>query len=436
MSGQPPMPHAPVLNPQKVTHVKNRHLACPLAAALALALAGCGMLPGGGGQTKTVNIWLMRDSVSEDFLTRFTEAYEDEHDDIELKVTIQDWTGIGKKVTEAIEGSGGPDVIEVGNTQVAQYADTEKLFDLTLESVRDLGSEDWVPGLAEPGSIGGSQYGIPWYAANRIVIYNKDLFSAAGIDAPPATRAEWLSDTEKLNRDGNQGIYLAGQDWYTLAGFIWDEGGELAVDKGGEWTGALESPAARRGMAYYKELQSLGSGPKNADEQNPPQADVFAKGDVAQLIATPSAVAAILKANPGLKDKLGYFPIPGGKAGQPCAVFTGGSDLIIPENAPERTAAIDVVKALAGEKWQSELARTMGYVPNKKSLASVVANQEATAVMAKGAVRGRATPNSPQWASVEGDNPIKPYMTAVLMGEDPLKAAEEASAAITDTLAE
>ncbi|MEV4429836.1 extracellular solute-binding protein [Streptomyces sp. R-07] len=416
--------------------MKNRHLACPLAAATALALAGCGMLPGGDGGTKTVNIWLMRDSVSEDFLTRFTEAYEKEHDGVELKFTIQEWTGIGKKVTEAIQGSGGPDVIEVGNTQVAQYADTEKLFDLTLESVRDLGSEDWLPGLAEPGSIAGTQYGIPWYAANRIVIYNKDLFADAGIDKPPATRAQWLDDTEKLNQDGSQGIYLAGQDWYTLAGFIWDEGGELAVDKGGQWTGALDSPAARRGMAFYKELQALGSGPKNADEQTPPQADVFAKGDVAQLIATPSAVAAVLKANPDLKDKLGYFPIPGKKAGQPCAVFTGGSDLIIPENAPRRGAALDVVKALAGEKWQSELARAMGYVPNKKGLASVVAGQEATAVMAKGAARGRATPNSPQWADVEADNPIKPYMTAVLQGEDPVKAARDASAAITDSLAE
>ncbi|MEW1695318.1 extracellular solute-binding protein [Streptomyces sp. NPDC093249] len=416
--------------------MKNRHLACPLAAATALALAGCGILPGAGGGTKTVNIWLMRDSVSEDFLNRFTKAYEEEHDGVELKVTVQEWTGIGKKVTEAIQGSGGPDVIEVGNTQVAQYADTEKLFDLTLESVRDLGSEDWLPGLAEPGSINGSQYGIPWYAANRIVIYNKDLFADAGIDKPPATRAEWLKNTEKLNHEGSQGIYLAGQDWYTLAGFIWDEGGELAVDKGGEWTGALESPAARRGMAFYKELQSLGSGPKNADEQTPPQADVFAKGDVAQLIATPSAVAAILKANPGLKDKLGYFPIPGQKADQPCVVFTGGSDLIIPENAPQRAAALEVVKALAGEKWQSELARAMGYVPNKKGLASVVANQEATAVMAKAAARGRATPNSPQWANVEGDNPIKPYMTAVLQGEDPAKAAKRASEAITETLAE
>ncbi|WP_328941139.1 extracellular solute-binding protein [Streptomyces sp. NBC_00250] len=416
--------------------MKNRHLACPLAAATALALAGCGMLPGGGGGTKTVNIWLMRDSASEDFLTRFTEAYEEEHDGVELQITIQDWTGIGKKVTEAIQGSGGPDVIEVGNTQVAQYADTEKLFDLTLESVRDLGSEDWLPGLAEPGSIGGAQYGIPWYAANRIVIYNKDLFADAGIDKPPATRAEWLADTEKLNSKGSQGIYLAGQDWYTLAGFIWDEGGELATDRGGEWTGALHSPAAQRGMAYYKELQSLGSGPKDADEQNPPQAEVFAKGDVAQLVAVPNTIATILKANPGLKDKLGYFPVPGSKPGQPCAVFTGGSDLIIPENAPQRGAALEVVKELAGEKWQSELARAMGYVPNKKGLASVVAGQEATAVMAKGAVRGRATPNSPQWADVEADNPIKPYMTAVLQGEDPSKAAKKASAAITDTLAE
>ncbi|MEU5921442.1 extracellular solute-binding protein [Streptomyces sp. NPDC004288] len=416
--------------------MKNRHLACPLAAATALALAGCGMLPGGGGGTKTVHVWLMRDSVSEDFLTRFTEAYEKEHDGVELEFTVQEWTGIGKKVTEAIQGSGGPDVIEVGNTQVAQYADTDKLFDLTLESVRDLGREDWLPGLAEPGSISGSQYGIPWYAANRIVIYNKELFDEAGVDKPPATRAEWLDDTEKLNKNGSQGIYLAGQDWYTLSGFIWDEGGELAVDRGGQWTGALDSPAARRGMAFYKELQALGSGPKNADEQTPPQADVFAKGDVAQLIATPSAVAAILKANPDLKDKLGYFPIPGKKAGQPCAVFTGGSDLIIPENAPQRGAALDVVKALAGEKWQSELARAMGYVPNKKGLASVVAGQEATAVMAKGAARGRATPNSPQWANVEADNPIKPYMTAVLQGEDPVKAAKDASEAITDTLAE
>ncbi|GAA2500111.1 extracellular solute-binding protein [Streptomyces gobitricini] len=423
-----------------MTYVKKRLPAwtCALVAVAVPNLAGCGVLPGGDGAegTRTVSVWLMKGSVSDDFLERFTTAYEKDHPGVALDVTFQEWTGIGKKVTAALESEDAPDVIEVGNTQVAQYAETELLHDLTLESVRDLGYEEWLPGLAEPGKVRGAQYGIPWYAANRVVIYNKDLFERAGIDSPPRTREQWLEDTEKLDEGpgGTQGIYLAGQDWYTLAGFVWDEGGELAVEKDGKWTGALDSPAALRGMAVYKELQALGEGPRNADEENPPQADVFAGGDVAQIIAPPSAAAAVQERNPALKDKLGFFPIPGRTADKPCAVFTGGSDLIIPRNSGDRDAAMGVVAALAGEKWQTDLARTMNYVPNKSTLAAAVRGQEATAAMAAGAARGRATPNSPEWAAVEAANPIKPYMTAVLEGESPQREAKAASARITAIL--
>ncbi|CAL9315307.1 MULTISPECIES: extracellular solute-binding protein [unclassified Streptomyces] len=414
--------------------MKKRLLACPTAIISSLALAGCGLVPGQDGGTRTVTVWLMKGSASDEFLKRFTTTYEQENPGVRLEIVIQEWTGIGKKVTAALASEDAPDVIEVGNTQVAQYAETDLLYDLTLESVRDLGREEWLPGLAEPGSIDGSQFGIPWYAANRVVIYRKDLFQRAGVEEPPKTREQWIEDIEKINGTGAQGIYLAGQDWYTLSGFIWDEGGELAVEKNGEWTGALHTPAALKGMEFYQTLQSLGSGPKDADEENPPQAEVFAKGDVAQIIATPGAAAAIQEHNPSMASRLGFFPIPGKTAGRPGAVFTGGSDLVVPVNAGERAAAIDVVSALAGEEWQTDLARTMHYVPNKTSLASVVEGDEATAAMAAGAARGRATPNSPKWADVEADNPIKPYMTAVLRGEDPETAARRASQAITEAL--
>ncbi|MFD5032335.1 extracellular solute-binding protein [Streptomyces sp. NPDC058220] len=414
--------------------MKNRCLACSVALVSSVALGGCGMLPGGGVNSTTVTVWLMKDSVSADFLDRFVSDYEAEHSSIELDIKIQEWTGIGQKVLGALDSEDAPDVIEVGNTQVAQYAESRNLRDLTLESVRDLGSEDWLPGLAQPGTINGAQFGIPWYAANRIVIYNKDLFALAGVEKPPKTREQWLDDTAKLNQGGNQGIYLAGQDWYTLAGFIWDEDGELAVEAGGDWQGAIDSPAALRGMDFYKDLQSLGNGPKNSDEAKPPQADIFAKGDVAQIIATPSSARIIEEKNPELKGKLGFFPIPGKTAAKPGAVFTGGSDLIVPKNSSHHSAAVDVVKALASEKWQTDLARTMSYVPNKASLAGVIRGDASTAAMAEGAAQGRATPNSPQWASVEADNPIKPYMTAVLQGQDPEAAAKAASELITAEL--
>ncbi|MER5687003.1 extracellular solute-binding protein [Streptomyces sp. NPDC002205] len=416
--------------------MKNRVLIGAVALVSTVVLGGCGYLPGSGGSgDQKVTIWLMKDSVSADFLDRFTKSYEDEHPTIELEFKIQRWSGIGPKVTAALKGEDTPDVIEVGNTQIAQYAESGGLRDLTLESMRDLGSEDWLPGLADPGSIEGIQYGIPWYAANRVVIYNKDFFEQAGIKNPPKTRQEWIEDSRVLNRKGNQGMYLAGQNWYVLAGFIWDEGGELADDNGGEWEGALDTPAALKGMAFYKELQSYGKGPKDADEEKPPQTDVFAEGDVAQIISVPGSAKLIEQKNPELKGKLGYFPIPGKTAKNPGSVFTGGSDLIVPEKAAERSAGIDVITALAGEKWQEDLARTMSYVPNKATLAHVIEGQEGTVAMAEGARRGRATPSSPQWAAVEAANPIKPYMTAVLQGGDPLKEAKSASERITAQLA-
>lgn len=417
--------------------MKTRPLAgsVALAAAVALTATACGGSgdPKASGGPEKVTVWIMKDSVTDAFLDRFRTGFEAEHEDIDLDIQIQEWDGIGEKVTAALASKDAPDVIEVGNTQIAQYAASGGVRDLS-DRTAELNGADWLPGLAEPGKVDGKQYGIPWYAANRVVIYHKDLFARAGVTTPPKTQAEWLAVTAKLNRGRTQGIYLPGQNWYTLSGFIWEEGGDLAVKDGSAWKGALDTSQARAGMDFYRQLQALGKGPKDSDEAKPPQAEVFAKGEVAQIIAVPGGAKIVEEINPALKGKLGFFPIPGKTAGKPGAVFTGGSDLIVPAASTHPDAAYEVVKALAGEKWQTDMARTMSYVPNRTSLARVIQDDAGTAAMAAGAAQGRATPNSPQWAAVEATNPIKQYMTAVLTGTDPAQAAATASQSITKTL--
>ncbi|MFB7274409.1 extracellular solute-binding protein [Streptomyces sp. NPDC056244] len=413
--------------------MKIRFIAGSAALAAALALSACSSSPGAGAGPERLTVWIMKDSVTEDFLSRFTEDFERQHKDIALDIQIQEWDGIGEKVTAALASTDAPDVIEVGNTQVAQYAASGGVKDLT-DRTEELSGKDWLPGLAGPGKIDGKQYGIPWYAANRVVLYHKDHFAKAGITTPPATQDAWLADTAKLNKGGIQGIYLPGQNWYTLAGFIWDEGGDLATRSGGQWKGTLDTPGALAGMDFYRRLQALGKGPKDSDEAKPPQAEVFAKGDVAQIISVPGGAKIIEETNPALKGKIGFFPVPGRTADRPGAVFTGGSDLIVPEASAHQDAAYEVIKALTGDTWQIDMAKTMSYVPNRTSLAGAVAGSESTAAMAAGAAQGRATPNSPQWAAVEATNPIKQYMTAVLTGTDPVKAAKDASDSITRTL--
>lgn len=415
--------------------MKYRLLAGGSALVLAAVLSACGSSgdssdASGDGRT-SIDVWLMRDSVSAQFQKEFVQGFEKAHPDIRARVQIQEWDGIGEKITAALASNDAPDVIESGNTQVAQFAQSGGLLDLS-DKVDELNGKDWLKGLAEPGAYEGKQYGIPYYAANRVVIYRTDLFEKAGIDAKTIkTRDQWIAATEKLNKGGEQGIYLPGQTWYALAGFVWDEGGDLATESGEKWKGALDTPEARRGMEFYKKLEALGKGPKDADEADPPQADVMAQGKVAQVISTPGGANVVIEKNPDLKGKLGFFPIPGKTADTPGAVFTGGSDLVIPTASGKQEAALTFIKELTGDAWQKKLAVAMSYVPNRTTLASAVAADPGAAAMAVGAANGHATPNTPSWAAVEAENPIKDYMTAVLTGGDPAKEAAKASADIT-----
>ncbi|RII20398.1 putative arabinose-binding protein precursor [Streptomyces sp. YIM 130001] len=415
--------------------MKLRLLAWVSVCVAIAGLSACGSSSSSGGAEggrTTIDVWLMRDSVSAEFQNEFVKGFEAAHPDIKVKIQIQEWDGIGEKVTAALASKDAPDVIEAGNTQVAQFAASGGLTDLS-DAVDELGGKQWLKGLAEPGSYQGKQYGIPYYAANRVVVYRTDLFEKAGIDpADIKSRAQWTDATAKLNKGKTQGIYLPGQMWYALAGFIWDEGGDLATESGGTWKGSLDTPEAVRGMEFYKELQALGKGPKDSDEDDPPQADVMAKGDVAQIISTPGGAQVITEANPELKGRLGFFPIPGKSASKPGAVFTGGSDLIVPAASAHPNAARSFVKALTGDKWQKKLAVAMSYVPNKTTLASAVADDPGAAAMAVGAARNsHATPNTPAWAAVEAENPIKDYMTAVITGGATETEAAKASEAIT-----
>ncbi|MCT2591487.1 extracellular solute-binding protein [Streptomyces sp. N2-109] len=416
---------------RRAHRTSRRLLALAVATAL---LSGCGGISDADDETRTLDVWLMKGSLTDSFTNSFVQDFETRNPGVQVEITVQEWPGINKKVSKALKSGDGPDVIEAGNTQLAEYVDSGGVRNFTT-SVIDLDGDNWIPGLKESGQIDGYQFGIPFYAANRVVIYRTDMFEEAGITSPPKNRAEWLKDTAELDAaEGRQGIYLPGQNWYVLAGFVWDEGGELATELSGQWTGSLDTPAARRGMEFFEKLHALSDARSDADESKPNELDVFAKGDIAQLIATPGSAKLITDANPTLQGKLGFFPVPGKKSGEPGAVFTGGSVLIMPEKSDRKDEGYEFVKLLTGDAWQKRLAQTMSYVPNKSTLAGALKDEPGAAAMAEAAANGHATPASPHWGNLEADNPVKEFQTAVLNGADPKEAARTATDKITRLL--
>ena len=411
------------------------------AAAIALATAGCAGTGGGssddGGGDKTLTVWLMNGSAPETLTDALNKEFEAANDGVTVKYEVQEWNGIQDKLTAALASQDPPDVIELGNTQAPSFANDKVLTDLSGD-LDSLNGDQWLPSLKASGEWDGKQVAAPFYAANRVVLYRTDMFQQAGIAAPPTSRAEWLDAITKLKaKFGSdpqfQPLYLPGQNWYALLSFIYDEGGDIAKQDGTAFKATVNSPEAKAGLEFYKQLVDTSgtTAPKDNDEQNPEQAGIYGQGKVAMMIALPWELATAAKDNPDIQKNSSAFPIPSKTAGKTAPVFQGGSNLAIPLNSKNPDLAKKYLQLLLSDKYQSQLAEA-GMVPGASTDLSPLEANPVSKAMAESSKDGKAAPATPTWATVEaGQNPLKDMLTAYLTGAKDLDTAtNDANAAL------
>jgi N,N'-diacetylchitobiose transport system substrate-binding protein len=426
--------------------VRHRHLIAGGIAAALLAVPACGNddsstnTAAGQPESKQITVWLMNGSAPPAVIDNVNKQFTADHPGTTVKVQLQEWDGIQEKTTTALAGNNPPDVLEIGNTLVTKYADSGGLADLT-DKKADLGGDSWLKGLEEAGTLDGKLYGVPYYAGDRAVIYRKDLFAKAGITAPPTDRASFAAAADKLQKTFGadkkfSAFYFPGQYWYAALPFVWDEGGDLAVQEGGQWKGALDSPAAQAGLSFLKDMVTKYSkAPVAGNENDNDLAVPVGEGKAAMGIDPGWKVGVILKAHPELKGKIGVFPIPGKSAGKSAPVFLGGSNVAVAAKSKAPELAYGWLKILTGSKIQSELAVKGGVIPNSTALLSLHSTDPILSVFDAAAKNSKFTPATPNWANVESSTTLQDMLVSIFSGKASVaEATAKASEAITKTL--
>src|SRR3954447_5880868 len=259
-----------------------------LCLVVVLAAAVAASTPGATKKTTANNItvWLQVDAQSgwPDIVAAANQQFQSDHPGSKVTVQYQNWGDHLQKFDATLAGGGGPDVIEMGNTEMTKYM-AAGAFSALDKSQFDNASS-WLKGLAASGAFGGKTYGVPYYAGSRVVTYRSDLFKSAGIKKLPATTAEYAADAKKLiaknSKKGFSPVYIAGTDWYVAMGFVFDYGGGIAQQISGKWKGLLDSPRSIAGLAAYKAFFNATSrASKTTDETHPNPYDVYAQGQAA-----------------------------------------------------------------------------------------------------------------------------------------------------------
>ena len=423
--------------------------AAVVGATVALFAAACGSGgnspesasgDSGNTQAKDITVWLMNGSAPDAVIKRVNAQFNQAHPNTQVKIQIQQWDGIQEKTTTALAGNNPPDVLEIGSTLVSKFADSGGLEDLSSKKA-DLGGDTWLQGLTDAGTLDGKLYGIPYYAGDRAVLYRKDMLAKAGITTLPSDRAGFVATMAKLQaKYGSDkqfsALYFPGQYWYAALPFIWDEGGEVAVQDNGQWKGALDSPQSQAGLSALKDIVTKYSkAPVNGNENDNDPAVPLGEGKAGMIIDAGWKVGTVEKAHPQLKGQIGVFPVPSKNAGQTAPVFLGGSNLAISAGSDAPELAYEWIKILAGTKAQTDLATTGGVIPNSTSLLTLHAKDPVLSVFDLAAKNSRSTPSTPKWANVESGTVLQDMLVSIFSGKKSVAdATTDATEAITKTL--
>ncbi len=283
--------------------------------------------------------FMMNDETAKKIVSQF----EKENPDIQVEVVQLSWANGLDKITTSIAAGTPPDVVELGNTWVANFAANGAIEDLSdwAASVKDKYS-GW-----ETTEYKGKYYAIPWLLGTRALFYNVGLFEKAGLnpDNPPETWEDVYRAAEKIDAlgDGIYGIglcsgenYSPWQQWFLPA--VWSNGGSILKNN---YTKAnLTSCEVRETAKFYQALSKHALKSKQGD-----LAKAFGEGKLGMYVSGAWDIGTLMNDYPDTEFDVALIPKASLWKGAHVS-FAGAEVLAIPVAGKHKEAVREFIEFL------------------------------------------------------------------------------------------
>ncbi|MFD3584821.1 extracellular solute-binding protein [Streptomyces sp. NPDC058683] len=422
--------------------MKRKLIAAIGIAGMVVSIAACGSdkkddNKAQGTDAKELTVWLTVDAQNNwpDLVKAADAAVQKKHPGIKIKHEYYGWPDKNTKLDAVLATDKAPDVVEMGNTEMLSYM-VKGAF-APVETSQFTNADQWLDGLKASVTYDSKTYGVPYYAGGRVANWRKDVAASAGVKTTPKTYTELTADLDKIQKkegDKFSAWYQPTRDWYAAMSFVYDAGGSIAAESGGQWKGNLSSPESIKGLTEFKNvIDKYMHGDKTKDESD--RYIVYGQGKSAMIFgaAWEGATAADPKNDKTggkLKDNLVNFVMPG-PSGKNMPVFLGGSDLAIPVKSKAQGVAAEWINAFTGPSGQKGLM-AKGNLPNNKTDLATLKNDPATAVPAEAAESNWFVPMAPGWGQVEKAQVLQTMLQNIGTGKQTVEAAAKTADAAID----
>lgn len=233
-----------------------------------LGLSACG---GGAGNDDGDEVSLRFTFWGSDTRQQITqeaiELFEEENPEISVEAEFGNWDGYWDQLATQVAGGNAPDIIQMDEQYIREYADRGALMDLDQVDVSGLNET-----VASNGRLDDTQYGVTIGLNSFAMVANPDLFEEAGVEMPDDTSWTW-DEYADIAVELNQNLdsaYGAGapREPSGFQSWLRQNGKNLSTDDGAL---GFEPEDAQKYFEFFLDLmQSGGTPPASAmsEDQN------------------------------------------------------------------------------------------------------------------------------------------------------------------------
>ncbi|GFM17064.1 MULTISPECIES: ABC transporter substrate-binding protein [Mycobacteriaceae] len=421
-----------------------RRLCVALLAVVTLVLAACGGGGSSSGPTE-IAVWHGYQDTEGEVFKKLIAQYNQDHPDVKVNELYSSNDLVLQKVLTAVRGGSAPDVAYMFGSWSPNIAQIPQVVDMAeYVSEPDWQWDDFYPAEREAATVGEKIVGVPALVDNLAIVYNKQLFTDAGV-APPSpdwTWADFRAAAAKLT-DPAKGQYgwLIPADgsedtvWHYLP-MLWEAGGDILSPD--NETAVFNSEA---GVQALTVLQQMAVTDKSLylDTTNENGPKLMNSGKVAMLVTGPWDLSQL----PDIDYDVQVMPTFAGSSGGHQTI-AGPDNWVVFDNGDEKKqAAVDFVAWLSAPEQVKTFSLGTGDLPIRQS----VGNDQAVLDTLNENVPGTATfvenlnnvkkvrPTVEQYPDIS--DALGQAIVAVMLGkEQPADALNKAAQAADAALAE
>lgn len=229
------------------------------------------------GGSDTITVWAMGEEGK--LLKQMAEKFEEENEGLTVDVQALPWENAHDKLLTAVASGKGPDVLQLGTTWVAEFAEAGALLDLSdhVKDNPDFAKENYFEGAQSLMEYNDEIVGIPWYVDTRVLYYRTDVLAEVGYDEAPKSWDELQDAAKKLADRGDDqwGLDIDQNDQIQPFIFAWQNGYEADVEQrdlnldSQEFIGAMEFYTSFFENGYSQQTQGLDITQAFADGSKP-----------------------------------------------------------------------------------------------------------------------------------------------------------------------